>query len=338
MKEGRNPAIVCCRAVSMLMIVLCHVISNYTFLPGHNVIGKILNVGVYSFLAISGYLYGGKTISDFRRWFCKRWETIVLPAWILIAAVLIAELMLGNRYDLRSVVFYFLNLQGTGFLVYDFYRWFAEIPALGPLWFLTVIMLCYALVPLLQRYRSKLREWKHGLAGITGATVAFYLLDMFAGINLIYFLTFFIGYLMAVKGPEMVKKKTAGALLTIVMLALQILRLVLQWGWDGLPVYQSYTLVSHMVLGIWVLWIFLAWGQWSPKLTRQLAEYKWMTELNDLSFYIYMTHCCFCKGRLHLYQLTDNLLIATIAFVAATWVSAIILKFLARAILYRRAR
>jgi peptidoglycan/LPS O-acetylase OafA/YrhL len=317
----------------MLMIVLCHIIGNYTFIPGHGFLSQILNVGVYSFLAISGYLYGGKTIADFRCWFYKRWQTVLLPAWILIAAVLLAECILGNQHDLRSVVLYFLNLQGAGFLVYDFYRYFTEIPALGPIWFLTIIMLCYCIVPLLQKYRQKLCDIKHGYLWAVGVATAFYALDVFAGINLLYFLTFTLGYCMAARGTEAIASRKYGILLTVLMVALQIFRLVLQYGWDGLPVYQSYTLVSHMVLGVWILWVFLAWGQYAPKCTERIAEYRWMIALNDISFYVYLTHCCFCRGRLDLYQLTDHLSIATIAFVAATLISAVMLKSLARLIL-----
>lgn len=47
MAEKKNAAIVCCRTASMLMIVLCHIINEYTFIPGHADLDQILNVGVY---------------------------------------------------------------------------------------------------------------------------------------------------------------------------------------------------------------------------------------------------------------------------------------------------
>lgn len=62
MNGKKNPAIVCCRTASMILIVLCHIIGYYSFIPGHHFLPLVFNVGVHSFLLISGYLYGGKRL------------------------------------------------------------------------------------------------------------------------------------------------------------------------------------------------------------------------------------------------------------------------------------
>ncbi len=326
MAEKRNSAIVCCRTVSMLMIVLCHIIGRYKFIPGHGVLGDLLDAGVYSFLVISGYLYGGKNIHHFGHWFWKRYTTIALPAFVVVVSVLIAEFCIGENHDVFSIIVYFLNLQGLGFLIPDFLRYFSKIQVLGPLWFVTVIMLCYCMVPALQRYRQKLCAWKHCKLITLGAAVTSYIFALATGINTVYFLTFAIGYFLSCRNHEFFANKSDSIYLSVLMIVAQALRLVLHYVCDGTSVYQTYALYSHMVLGIWILWLFLEMNHRFPKLIGCLAEKRWMIVANDISLYVYLTHYCFCRGRLDMYQLTDNLLLATAGFVAATLLSAIVLK------------
>lgn len=50
------------RVVATLGIVICHIISYYTIIPGHDILGHFFNVGVPMFIIISGFLYGKKAI------------------------------------------------------------------------------------------------------------------------------------------------------------------------------------------------------------------------------------------------------------------------------------
>lgn len=59
-KERKNPVISLSRVIGMLFILICHTIKYYSFIPGHGILGNFFNCGVYIFLIISGYLYGGK--------------------------------------------------------------------------------------------------------------------------------------------------------------------------------------------------------------------------------------------------------------------------------------
>lgn len=149
MQGTRNSAISCCRVVSMLMIVLCHIVGRYTFIPGHGVLGNILDVGVYTFLAMSGYLYGSRTVRNYRIWLRKRVVAVVFPAWVMSVSVIVAEFLAGKQNGPFTIVTYLLGAQGLGFVFPRFYRHFSEIQVLGPLWFITVIMLSYCMLPLL---------------------------------------------------------------------------------------------------------------------------------------------------------------------------------------------
>ena len=56
----RNSSVVVLRVLGMMLIILCHIIAYYTFVPGSDLLSQVFNVGVQVFLLISGYLYGEK--------------------------------------------------------------------------------------------------------------------------------------------------------------------------------------------------------------------------------------------------------------------------------------
>lgn len=324
MKNQRNPAIVCCRTVGMILIVLCHIIGYYTFIPGHGFLSLIFNVGVFSFLAISGYLYGAKSIGSFRPWFRKRCVAVLLPASVLIVAVLIAQLCTQRLDSWFSAAVYLLNLQGLGFLYPGFYKVFSEIEVLGSLWFITIIMLCYCMVPFLQKVRDRYAD-RSSLYILVAAAVCI-VFTMVTNVNVIYFLTFAIGYYLSAEKRLQPMRIPGFALLSVLMLVTQVLRLVLRSAYDGTMLYMNYTSISHMTLGIWILCFFFGCGQWFPKLTDKLASHKVVTAANDLSFYVYLTHSCFCRGPLNVYRLFDHLLAATVVFMLATLAASLLLK------------
>lgn len=257
MTGKKNPAIVCCRAASMILIVLCHIISYYSFIPGHQFLPLVFNVGVHSFLLISGYLYGGKSITDWKTWFYMRWKTVAMPALCVIVIVLLLTLFSGIRHDLLSTALYLLNLQGLGFIISGFYRHFSEIAAIGPLWFITVIMLCYCLVPVLQRLRDKVRTIRHGVPAAVVAVATAFAVYLLTGFNTMYFMTFVLGYCISARRTLDQIDFSRYALVSGVMIAAQIGRLILRAVRDGSPLYQCYTELSQLALAMWILYTFL---------------------------------------------------------------------------------
>ena len=144
------------RVVSMLMIVLCHLIGYYDFIPGSKFLGQFFNVGVYSFLLISGYLYGLKEKKPFRRRITSRLTRIYLPVVSLVIVDLILLFFLFDEtYSVATVTCYLSNLQGLAFISWDlFSQFFVQIDNLSPLWFASIIMLCYCQIPLLHYIRG----------------------------------------------------------------------------------------------------------------------------------------------------------------------------------------
>lgn len=132
------------RVIAMFMIILDHILSRISF-PMQPLIIQVTNSGVFIFLLISGFLYGKKDIDNWRKWFINRLFRICLPLWIFMVVDFIVEAILWNIWDIKYVFIYAFNLQGIlGF----------NIGGMN-LWFLTLIMICYLITPLLQRIRKK---------------------------------------------------------------------------------------------------------------------------------------------------------------------------------------
>ena len=145
-KSNRNVAIMYIRVVAMLFIFIDHAVMYVSF-PFKNIILQITNSGVLLFLFISGFLYGGKTISEFGAWIKARAIRLWIPYFIFICVYYLLEILQGNGMAaVKPFITYSLLLQGL------------LGTAGGPqtLWFMTLLVLCYCLVPVLQFTRDRI--------------------------------------------------------------------------------------------------------------------------------------------------------------------------------------
>jgi len=124
------------RVVSMIFIVLCHIIPYYDFIPGSTSLSGIFNVGIDSFLIISGYLYGDKKIEKFSKWYLDRFMKICLPSSIFVIIISIIFLVLGENINILSTLVYTFNLSGIGACIRGFNFYFIKIDAFEHLWFI----------------------------------------------------------------------------------------------------------------------------------------------------------------------------------------------------------
>lgn len=328
MAGNRNHAISLCRVFSMILIILCHIIHLYPFVPGSQFLREVLNVGVYTFLAISGYLYGQKNISWFGSWVVGRAIKVLLPSSILSACVILGMALASRRFEYVSFVVYLTGLQGIAFFLPSKWTFFHQVSPIVPLWFVTVIMLCYCLIPAFQKLREKLPAYPVCLAIFAVLTVVCYGIGCATGILLFYFLTFFIGYCMGHFGENSTVTPIPFAVFTVVMAGMQVLRLVLRSIFDGSEFYQVFVGASHLTLGVWILGAFFLMGRYLPRLTRRMSENRLMEKLDGISLYVYMTHSLFISTPLSPYEYTDNLLISTVLFFLLSFVSAMLLRWI----------
>ena len=140
----------------MSLIIACHFAQAY----GFN-IAFLLNVGVQLFFLTSGFLYGKIEISNSWEFYKKRITKVYVPYILFVSVILLLQGILGAwQFNLRDVAIYALNLQG--FLS-------TTVDGLNHLWFLSVLMICYLITPLLQRLFKFYHWWL--LAVVVAASI-----------------------------------------------------------------------------------------------------------------------------------------------------------------------
>ena len=150
MNQGTSRGITILRVIAMFYVCLGnHYLPRY--FPGFitHAIGQFFGfAGVGAFFAASGFLFGnkmrqGQSIGTID-WLLARMKKILIPYWCVLAVVIIIRLLKGQSVTWQDTLVSVLNLQGIVQL-----RWgFGE---LGHLWFLSIMMVCYCLVPFLAR-------------------------------------------------------------------------------------------------------------------------------------------------------------------------------------------
>lgn len=191
------------RLIAMLGIVICHTIGYYTFIPQHENLGQLFNSGVGIFLFISGLLYGLKSKQYTISFFVNRYLKIGLPVAIWITFLFVIQ----GCPSIRGWLVLLFNLEGLSF-VFEPLAMRTHLYGVGPLWFITVIFMCYLLLPLLEQIKKHCSRVQIGLITLFSWCVAF--AAGLGGGKARLFLAFFAGIFLAgivSKYKEAVKKK-----------------------------------------------------------------------------------------------------------------------------------
>lgn len=144
MSNKRDVSIQLLRIVAMFMIVFDHLVFYIGF-PYKSIVVQITNSGVFIFLLISGYLYGQRKIENWKNWFINRIIKICIPVWIFVFVDLIIEQLIYHNFNIKNVFIYLFNVEG----------FINGTQTLIPLWFITLILICYLITPVLQKVREK---------------------------------------------------------------------------------------------------------------------------------------------------------------------------------------
>lgn len=215
-----NYSICALRIMACLFIVWNHT-SSYML---DNAFNKIswANIGVQIFFFMSGYLYSNKEIDKPVKWFKKNALKIMKPYWIYLVAIIPIIYMLdASRLSVHKVLMAFLGLQGFGEG--------SAIEGLGQHWFISYILLCYLITPLLPKICEKIGGYRILGAMILSqaVTIPFALLLNF---KVAYIWTYVCGYIYGkncganIKSKE--KKNTDSCYYIIAIIGL-VVRLVL---------------------------------------------------------------------------------------------------------------
>lgn len=138
--QSESGAISIMRILAMFSIIVCHLLQAY-----NNRYCWLFNIGVWVFLAISGYLYGCKVIEDWGHWFKTRFKKLYIPYILfLLACIPFYYIFVPEKISVSQIIVHVVDLQG---IVGN------GIVGLSHLWFMSIIALCYLATPILQYLR-----------------------------------------------------------------------------------------------------------------------------------------------------------------------------------------
>lgn len=333
--KQKNNTIVLIRVISMILIVLCHIIGYYTFIPGSGALSGIFNVGIFSFLMISGYLYGAKKIDNYGQWLIQRFKKVYLPASITVAIFLIILLVFKGHYPIKSMLIYLCNLSGIALIFKGFGATFQAIGPFDHLWFIAVIMIAYSLTPLFAlSTKYHLNKRAHALIVLL-LFILTTLLTVCFNISIIHFIAYYIGYLLGYYrfNENKLTYKTYG-ILCMTMVLSQVIRFGLGHFIGDFVIYEAIAEIAHTILGLWLFVSGFAFTKALPQVTNTLGSLQFTKWLDANSFNIYLVHHIFsvASSPLCVYLLFHHIALSTVAFILLTLLSAIGLQLILKQI------
>ena len=274
---------------------------------------QFLNVGVPIFIIISGFLYGQKEIKEkYFRWIIKRVRRILIPMYFFMVFLLIVNLAIGNNIRMANWIAYIFNLQGFQIYVHG-----AE-----HLWYLTIIMICYLITPILNKYRRKISNKNlviYIFIGVLLQISTSYFINTQLGIYLIYLLLYIISYIIGCRIDIIISKKLMFSSILLAGIS-GILRISARVFFDNSILYNVIVVgYTQGLIAFCIFYIFIY-------MCRNIKENKIINFLDSISFEIYLVHYMYVVGPLRLMGLTNSFIVNTIITLVISIVTAIGLK------------
>lgn len=301
------------RLISLLMIITCHIMQYEDFF-----LAWWFNVGVQIFLCISGYLYGQAKKREVREFYKARSIKILLPYYIVVLFFSVIEAMF-----FRSS-FSILRFVGSVFCR-------KTIAGGEHLWFVCYILLCYAMLPILNEYRDSCVNNAKSLVRFSLISVS--IVSILFGLFSAYFdpawmSCYVMGYCLGVNRQKNLIRQSAViiafAAIAILGNGVQIyLSHFLKISFEGIYndlfcIFENY---NHAFLGIF---LFLLMEQVFKN--HQFGEQSKRTlDITDkYSYETYLVHQFFILGPLSLMELTSffilNIVIIFVGIAVMAWI------------------
>lgn len=319
-KTNVDVAITLLHVIGMVMIFLCHALQ----LEKIYFLSEIFISGVPLFLFVSGYLAGRRKIDNVGKWYLGKAKRVLIPALVFIVVVY-------STYEITGIesvssfqwIFSLCNLQGLNYTYWKFNSFWA-LPGCGHLWFVTSLMFCYLLTPLLQKCKKiSLKGWQSALLIV--AVLACQLGLMYAGLQLSYIVTFFFGYFLA--GKEIRTDSLWFGFVTLLTVLLCGTRLVLKNVLDGSDFYDRYfALVSSAFIAAWIFYAVYFLKAKAPKLFG-LINGPVLLFTGRISYYFYLTHYLFLRSPFAVFGYIPNRLLAHVLAFVFSYVSGAAMYF-----------
>lgn len=271
------------RITSMFMILACHFFNELGNTFG-NSLAQFFNVGVFIFIIISGYLFGKKNIDNVKEWYIKRGVRIFIPLWIwtIVVNIIYAIMGMQDKISIKYIVITILNLQG----------FFGTTLGLSHLWFLSVIMICYFITPILQKFRNQnFKKIFLILLGLMICSVAISFANKQIGRYLFICLVYVFAYYYSSLKLNIISVKNI-YVYALIILAI-ILRIIGKKYLDNTIIYTNFiVLLTHTLIA---MGIFILFKKININLKNKIIL-KLIDNIDNISLYVYIVHYIFCVG------------------------------------------
>ncbi len=283
----KNLSISLIRIMAMTMILCDHIILHLQF-PLRNLILQVMNSGVLIFVFISGYLYGNKKIENWKRWFQKRVVKICIPVWIFMLIDFLIEAAVWHHFDFRDVFIFSVQMEG----IVTVHAWGG-----GHLWFVTLILICYLITPILQWVKAQKPK---KIIAIMTLAIAFPLqivlaystnIGMTTGHSLswcviaigVYIVGYFVGNRLL---PEQTSIQRIGIITTFAVVAAVIV-LISNQRFDGEIIYDRIIIYyGLLIIDFWICAVLY----WIGERIRSNKIKQLINHFDSVSYEIYIVH------------------------------------------------
>lgn len=315
MKAIKRTDLIYYRVIATVFIFLCHIFGN-SDIPLLQMSSQFFNVGVSMFIVLSGYLYGVTAVrKPVEKWYLKRWFRIAAPEYLFAAILFALHLILSKPIKAWNWIALLFNLQGL------------EIYVNGAehLWYLTVILFCYLITPLLDRLfdkenRSDLKILTVIVSILIGSIVCAYLIHKHTAIYLLYILLYISAFLL---GRYFNKLATGSNVLLCLLVACVFAALRVL----GRIYANESTLYDVFIVGITQGVIALS-GLCAVCSFKNLHSFTALEFLDKISYEFYLVHYMFIVGPVSLLNVTTvvplNWLIVLSVSLMSAWLLSVV--------------
>lgn len=300
------------RICGALMIFLCHVCNESGSAIG-SIFGQVFNVGVPIFFILSGYLHSMKASpKNIWKWYGKKCKRLLIPLYVFLLALAVVHLIVG--YKINILVWLQTIVPVCGLTQ-------KYISGCGHIWFLTHLLICYLITPLLQKYNPV-----HKITLILGFplwfVIAVLLAYTFPSIWCTLFnsvFTYCIGFYIL---PYFINTRFHIVFPVIGVFFSCGLRLVCRILWDNTPFYNSVaTEISSVILAV----SSIAFIGAIVRTVTIFPSSRIISCLSERTYAFYLVHYVFLNGAIRI-QLENYPLSALIALVLSIILTEIVFQ------------
>lgn len=306
---GQSNAISDIRALAVVSILATHFLQYFG-----EPLAWWLNVGVQVFLFMSGFLLGSGNIAGIKTWYGKKLQRILIPYYIYLLIIIPVYLIIIGSVPIGQLIGYALNLQVfTGY-----------ISGLEHLWYVTIIMICYFLTPMLQKLNISSHKYNEfvyyfllfAFCSFIQAMLLLIPVDLnpwIVGPNLI---TYILGYYTS-------RRYNLNVPFRVILMLSAITLIFVLLNFVTVKFNSIVVDILHILLGCL---IFLSLYYFIPLFSKKRENYSLIRFVNTYSYEIYITHHLYIIGAMSLMTLTDIKLINILTIVVIVSCSSIILN------------